>query len=169
MAVLEYPTQQRLLLPWLGWCFALHFTGQRFRDSYQRFLRGDETVPLGVLHMESSGLKALITQRVSDGIETIRKLCGGHGYSALSGLPEISNNYLALCTLEGTAQVLEPQTARYLLRAYKASSIAAPHSDDAPPQQVLGVAAPRSGPTPPRIQGKSKKVSKKSRAPCAES
>ena len=87
MAVLEYPTQQRLLLPWLGWCFALHFTGQRFRDSYQRFLRGDETVPLGVLHMESSGLKALITQRVSDGIETIRKLCGGHGYSALSGLP----------------------------------------------------------------------------------
>ena len=29
--VMDYPTQQRLLLPWLSWCFALHFTGQRFR------------------------------------------------------------------------------------------------------------------------------------------
>ncbi len=121
--VLEYPTQQRLLLPWLGWCFALHFTGHRFRDNYNRFLAGDESgAPLGVLHMESSGLKALITQRVSDAIEQVRKLCGGHGYSALSGLPEISNNYLALATLEGTAQVLEPQTARFLLRLVVATA-----------------------------------------------
>lgn len=77
-------------------------------------------MPLFSLHAESSGLKALITQRVNDGIESLRKLCGGHGYSILSGLPELSANYLALATLEGTQQVLEPQTARFLLRAHQA-------------------------------------------------
>lgn len=49
---------------------------------------------------------------VADGIEACRKMCGGHGFSQFSGLPEVSANYLALATLEGTQQVLEPQTAR---------------------------------------------------------
>ena len=42
---------------------------------------------------------------MNDGIEALRKLCGGHGYSQLSGLPELSANYLAIATLEGTQQV----------------------------------------------------------------
>lgn len=55
-------------------------------------------------------------QSVADGIEAARKMCGGHGFSQFSGLPEMSANYLALATLEGTRQVLEPQTARYTCR-----------------------------------------------------
>lgn len=51
---------------------------------------------------------------MADGIEAARKMCGGHGFSQFSGLPELSANYLALATLEGTQQVLEPQTARYV-------------------------------------------------------
>lgn len=51
-------------------------------------------------------------QSVADGIEAARKMCGGHGYSQFSGLPDLSSGYLALATLEGTQQVLEPQTAR---------------------------------------------------------
>lgn len=51
-------------------------------------------------------------QSVADGIEAARKMCGGHGYSQFSGLPDLSAGYLALATLEGTQQVLEPQTAR---------------------------------------------------------
>ena len=59
---------------------------------------------------------------MSDGIEALRKLCGGHGYSDLSGLPELSKNYLALATLEGTQQILEPQAAKFLLQALKGMS-----------------------------------------------
>lgn len=55
-------------------------------------------------------------QTVADAIEAARKMCGGHGFSQFSGLPEISANYLALATLEGTQQVLEPQTARCVTR-----------------------------------------------------
>jgi len=77
---------------------------------------GDASVPLATLHAESSGLKAWLTQRAADGIEALRKLCGGHGYSASSGLPELSANFLALATLEGTQHVLEPQAARFILK-----------------------------------------------------
>lgn len=41
---------------------------------------------------------------VSDGIEACRKMCGGHGYSNFSGLPDLVNNYVAITTLEGTQQ-----------------------------------------------------------------
>ena len=106
VAVMEHSTQAVGVLPWLAMAFGLHFTGARFRKQYTAFLEHDPAAPpLPVLHAESSGLKALLTQRVADGIEALRKLCGGHGYSALSGLPELSNNYLALATLEGTQQV----------------------------------------------------------------
>jgi acyl-CoA oxidase len=60
-------------------------------------------------------------QTVADGIEAARKLCGGHGYSHAAGLADASANYLALPTLEGTQQVLEPQTTRYLLRCLAAA------------------------------------------------
>ena len=106
VAVIEHATQAVGVLPWLAMAYGLHFTGTRFRKQYTAFLQHDpQAPPLPMLHAESSGLKALLTQRVADGIEALRKLCGGHGYSALSGLPELSNNYLALATLEGTQQV----------------------------------------------------------------
>jgi len=114
--VLDHPTQQLAVMPWLGLCYALHFTGLRFRAEYEKFLRGEAGASLSFLHAESSCLKAFITQRVNDGIEALRKLCGGHGYSQLSGLPELSANYLAIATLEGTQQVLEPQFAKYVLK-----------------------------------------------------
>lgn len=114
--VLEYPSQQRPLMPLLAYAYALHFTGGRMREEYESFLSSRDASILPALHATSSGLKALITQSVADGIETARKLCGGHGYSHASGLPDASANYLALATLEGTQQVLEPQLARHLLR-----------------------------------------------------
>jgi acyl-CoA oxidase len=72
----------------------------------------------------ATATKLMIThtlQTVADGIEAARKLCGGHGYSHAAGLADASANYLALPTLEGTQQVLEPQTTRYLLRCLAAA------------------------------------------------
>mmetsp|Transcript_25584 Transcript_25584/g.35156 ORF Transcript_25584/g.35156 Transcript_25584/m.35156 type:complete len:685 (-) Transcript_25584:208-2262(-) len=114
--VMAHPTQRRGLVPLIAFSYALAFGGARFYKNYEQFLSGDATVSLPALHAESSGLKAYITQAVADGIEKCRKLCGGHGYLQSAGIAELSNNYLALCTLEGTQQVLEPQTARFILR-----------------------------------------------------
>jgi acyl-CoA oxidase len=41
------------------------------------------------LHALSSGLKAVVTFQVAQGIEQCRMSCGGHGYSLASGIPQI--------------------------------------------------------------------------------
>ncbi|CAM9612546.1 unnamed protein product [Ectocarpus sp. 12 AP-2014] len=119
--VLDYPTQQRVLLPLLAHAYALHFAGQHMKSAYHYYLDTQDAEALPDLHATSAGLKALVTQSVADGIEAARKMCGGHGYSQFSGLPDLSSGYLALATLEGTQQVLEPQTARHLLRSLAAA------------------------------------------------
>ncbi|CAM9438551.1 unnamed protein product [Discosporangium mesarthrocarpum] len=116
--VLDYPTQQHTLFPLLALAYALHFSGSHMARAYHSYLETQDATALPDLHATSSGLKALVTQ--ANGIEALRKMCGGHGFSQFSGLPEVSSNYLALATLEGTQQVLEPQTARHLIRAFMA-------------------------------------------------
>ncbi|CAN0149307.1 unnamed protein product, partial [Ectocarpus fasciculatus] len=123
--VLDYPTQQRVLLPLLAHAYALHFAGQHMKSAYHYYLDTQDAEALPDLHATSAGLKSLVAQSVADGIEAARKMCGGHGYSQFSGLPDLSSGYLALATLEGTQQVLEPQTARqarvHLLRSLAAA------------------------------------------------
>ncbi|CAM9403676.1 unnamed protein product [Scytosiphon promiscuus] len=119
--VLDYPTQQRVLMPLLAHAYALHFAGQHMNSAYHHYVDTQDAEALPDLHATSAGLKALVTQSVADGIEAARKMCGGHGYSQFSGLPDLSAGYLALATLEGTQQVLEPQTARHLLRSLAAA------------------------------------------------
>lgn len=129
--VLDYPTQRRALLPLVAWAFALHFQGAAFRGSYERYLADPEgeAPALPGLHAASAGLKALVTGALHAGIETCRRMCGGHGYAQSSGLWELHNDTLAFVTLEGTQQVLEPQTARHLLRARAAARKGKPVED----------------------------------------
>jgi acyl-CoA oxidase len=42
----------------------------------------------------------------ADGIEVARRTCGGHGYSALSGLPRLFASYVQNVTWEGDNNVL---------------------------------------------------------------
>lgn len=44
--------------------------------------------------------------RPQDGIEVARRTCGGHGYSALSGLPRLFASYVQNVTWEGDNNVL---------------------------------------------------------------
>lgn len=116
LAVLEYPTQQQVLMPLLALSYALHFTGAEVRRDYRRYTASQDMSLLPDLHASSAGLKALITYRVSEGVEACRKMCGGHGFLSNAGFVELQTSYLAFCTLEGTKEVLQQQTGRYLLK-----------------------------------------------------
>ncbi len=61
-----------------------------------------------------------------------RRTCGGHGYSKLSGLPTLFQNYVQNVTWEGDNNVLCLQTARYLVKALAGAAAG---------QQVQGSAA----------------------------
>lgn len=53
-----------------------------------------------------SHAQALSTWIATDGCETCRRACGGHGFSMLSGLPTLFSSYAQNVTWEGDNNVL---------------------------------------------------------------
>lgn len=51
-----------------------------------------------------------------DGIEDLRKSCGGAGYLLHSGIAQLGNDYLWQVTAEGDYIILALLTARFLLK-----------------------------------------------------
>lgn len=123
--VIDYQTQQMRLLPLLSSVFAFLACAQwmeaLYADVMQGISRGDVS-SLPEVHAATAGLKALTTSVAVDGIEECRKLCGGHGYSLFSGLPQLYASFLPACTYEGDNTVMQLQVARYLLRAVHQAS-----------------------------------------------
>ncbi|CEG43322.1 peroxisomal acyl-coenzyme a [Plasmopara halstedii] len=71
---------------------------------------------LAELHAVACGLKAWVVERVSNGIETCRRLCGSHGFAQSSNLAHLFAESVGANTYEGTSDVLVQQHARYLLK-----------------------------------------------------
>ncbi|XP_006041428.2 peroxisomal acyl-coenzyme A oxidase 2 isoform X1 [Bubalus bubalis] len=119
--VLDYQTQQQKLFPPLAMAYAFHFVANNllefFRHSYSFILDGDFAL-LPELHALSAGLKAMLSDFCTQGVEQCRRACGGHGYSKLSGLPSLLTRVTASCTYEGENTVLYLQTARFLIKSY---------------------------------------------------
>ena len=120
LQVLDYDNVQQTLLALVAKAYALKFMGKSMMQMYENFDaardRGDFS-SLPELHALSSGLKSLCTDVAAGGIESCRRLCGGHGYSALSGLPTLFASYVQNVTWEGDNNVMYLQAARYLLKA----------------------------------------------------
>ncbi|XP_078399736.1 peroxisomal acyl-coenzyme A oxidase 2-like [Cetorhinus maximus] len=118
--ILDYQTQQQKLLPQLATTFAFHFMASSL-DTFcnqvkvQVKTKGDILL-LPELHALSAGLKAMMSESCSVGVEACRRACGGHGYSTLSGLPTLYTRVVASCTYEGENTVLQLQTARFLMK-----------------------------------------------------
>ncbi|KAL0600964.1 Peroxisomal acyl-coenzyme A oxidase 2 [Plecturocebus cupreus] len=119
--VLDYQTQQQKLFPQLAISYAFHFLAvsllEFFQRSYSAILNRDFSI-LPELHALSTGMKAMMSDFCTQGAETCRRACGGHGYSKLSGLPSLVTRVSASCTYEGENTVLYLQVARFLVKNY---------------------------------------------------
>lgn len=109
LQTIDYENTAGTLLPLVASAFVLQATGRAIWAAYELYeskrARGDfSTLP--ELHALSSGLKSVTTDIASDGIETCRRTCGGHGYSALSGLPTLFASYVQNVTWEGDNNVM---------------------------------------------------------------
>mmetsp|Transcript_37 Transcript_37/g.48 ORF Transcript_37/g.48 Transcript_37/m.48 type:complete len:671 (+) Transcript_37:37-2049(+) len=124
-SVLTYSLQQHRLFSMIATSYAFYFTGfsmmNNFRRVQQAALSGAEDIAsaFSELHASSSGLKSLCTRITADGIEDLRKACGGHGYLLASGFPELSGTYLQSVTVEGDNYLLTQQVLKFLLKALK--------------------------------------------------
>ncbi|XP_069499859.1 peroxisomal acyl-coenzyme A oxidase 2 [Ambystoma mexicanum] len=133
--ILDYQTQQQKVLPQLATSYAIHFVsaylGYFYSEVYNKIKVGNfDSLP--ELHALAAGLKALVTDYCTAGIEVCRRACGGHGYSLLSGLPSLYTKLAASCTYEGENTVLYLQTARFLVKCF-----AAAQSHQALPESVI--------------------------------
>ncbi|ETI57005.1 hypothetical protein F441_00607 [Phytophthora nicotianae CJ01A1] len=122
--VLDYQNQQHVLLPLIGLAYAANFAGRAITalhdDTLELVKRGHGSfaTQIAEVHAVSSGLKALLADRVNDGIEQCRRLCGGCGFLQSSNLAHLFAENVGACTFEGTFDVLVQQHARHLLKAH---------------------------------------------------
>ncbi len=118
-SIIDYQHQKHRLLTLISRAYVNAFAYQTAVETYKALLaqqaRGDHR-KLSYVHMLFCGLKAWATQTAADGAEEARKMCGGHGYMNISGLPEIVAGITAMCTFEGENVVMWGQVARYLMK-----------------------------------------------------
>jgi acyl-CoA oxidase len=98
--------------------FATRHCDAKLEDHFRRIDKEDFSTAQEA-HIPTAGFKAWCTQTAADGAEDCRKSCGGHGYLMISGLPDIVNTCVAMCTFEGENFVLWLQVWRYLASCVK--------------------------------------------------
>lgn len=136
--VLDYTMVQHRLLPLLATTYALHFTGQAmlklYNENQKRLSSGKSMADAGQvladLHATSCALKAFSSTAAAEGLEVSRRTCGGHGYSAFSGIGSYYADYLPTVTWEGDNYMITQQVARYLLKAARAVLARKPANND---------------------------------------
>ncbi|KAI7903394.1 acyl-CoA dehydrogenase/oxidase C-terminal [Cokeromyces recurvatus] len=129
--LLDYPIHQRRLMPLLAQTFAMLFTGTEMTEMYNQMMvrleSAKENDPdmdevmeiLKETHSTSAGLKAFCTWNCLNTIEACRQACGGHGYSAYTGLAQMYQDFAVQCTWEGDNTILTLQLGRYLISSYR--------------------------------------------------
>ncbi|KAI8329509.1 acyl-CoA dehydrogenase/oxidase C-terminal [Chlamydoabsidia padenii] len=129
--LLDYPIHQRRLMPLLAQTFAMLLTGIEMTAMYNTMMgrlesakEGDKDLEeviekLKETHSTSAGLKAFCTWNCLNTIEQCRQACGGHGYSAYTGLAGMYQDFAVQCTWEGDNTILTLQAGRYLISSYR--------------------------------------------------
>ena len=65
----------------------------------------------------SAGMKSVLIKYVVEGMEDLRKSCGGAGYLLNSGIGNSASDYLWTITAEGDYVILSLLTGKYLLNS----------------------------------------------------
>ncbi|KAE8356320.1 hypothetical protein BDV28DRAFT_117472 [Aspergillus coremiiformis] len=124
VAIVMFKSQHYRLLTLIAQSYAILFAAKDFDVQYEQLVReqaNNTHTRLPYMHAVSTGLKAWATSIASAGATEARKMCGGHGFVALSGLPEIEGTVSATVTFEGENYVMWQQLMTYLLKQVQAS------------------------------------------------
>ncbi|KAI9146271.1 acyl-CoA dehydrogenase/oxidase [Paraphysoderma sedebokerense] len=117
--VIMYPSVQYRVFPRIAESYAILFASQHIEHLYTDMLgrlNKFDVSTLPTVHATSSALKSYCTGLAADGIEELRRACGGHGFMMSSGFPYLFANYVPAVTYEGENVLLTQQTSRYLLK-----------------------------------------------------
>ncbi len=120
VAVLDYRTQQRRLMPRLAKTFALHFAQQELTALFGAVISNPEASDRERRQLESlaAGMKAVATWHSIDTIQQCRECCGGAGYLSVNRFAALKADVDIFTTFEGDNTVLILLAARGLLTDY---------------------------------------------------
>lgn len=118
VAILDYPSHQRRLLPRLAAAYALDFAGKSLVRQYLAGLAHPDGMPREVESF-AAGLKAYSSWQTVDTLQTCRECCGGQGYLSINRLPQLRDDADIFTTFEGDNTVLYQLVAKSLLTGYR--------------------------------------------------
>mmetsp|Transcript_28688 Transcript_28688/g.51071 ORF Transcript_28688/g.51071 Transcript_28688/m.51071 type:complete len:639 (-) Transcript_28688:121-2037(-) len=120
--VLDYQLQQYKLIPSIASCFAQLFAGKHLFNLFHAYneasFRGDFSLATEISTL-STCTKTFYTWTTLKNLEVCRRACGGHGYSAYSGIPILFLNYMPTVTFEGDNTVMALVTGKSLLGIFE--------------------------------------------------
>jgi acyl-CoA oxidase len=122
VALLDYRTHQRRLMPLLARTFALHFAQAELLESFHKARSPDhETSERDQRQLESlaAGMKATASWHATETIQTCRECCGGAGYMSVNRFAALKADTDVFTTFEGDNTVLMMLVARGLLTDYR--------------------------------------------------
>ncbi len=125
--VLDYGVQRHRVLKQVAVCVAMRASGSWMNRTIMELsqaaneAQSDATEALVAampeVHASSAGLKGVCCKLASDGMEDLRKACGGHGYLLSSGIASLASDFVWQVSAEGDFIVLLLQTARFLVKS----------------------------------------------------
>ena len=131
--IIDYSVQRYRVLKWTATAYAIRAATRWMVDRRHEVeaTAKEGTGATGVdallndlpeLHATGAGLKALCCVLAADGIEDLRRSCGGHGFLMSSGIAPLEQDYKGPnTTAEGDYVLLSLQTARYLMKSLDAA------------------------------------------------
>lgn len=115
--VMDYQVQAYRLFKQLSAAYAYYFGGRWLGEMFRNIGDiGENVERVKEASATTAGLKSLVTLATLDGIEDLRKCCGGHGYLMSSGVANMLVDYMPNPTFEGDWVILYLQTARFLVK-----------------------------------------------------
>jgi len=121
VAILDYRTHQRRLMPLLAKTYGLHFAQQQLLEQFDTVMSAKEPSDRDRRELESlaAGLKATASWHATASIQTCRECCGGAGYMSVNRFAALKADTDIFTTFEGDNTVLMMLAAKGLLTDYK--------------------------------------------------
>jgi acyl-CoA oxidase len=123
VALLQYRTHQRRLMPLLAKTFALHFAQAELLEKFHAVFSGPESPDRERRELEAlaAAMKATSSWHALHTIQTCRECCGGAGYMAVNRFAALRADTDIFTTFEGDNTVLMMLAARGLLTDFSES------------------------------------------------
>jgi acyl-CoA oxidase len=133
VAILDYRTHQRRLMPLLARTYALHFAQAELLEKFDEVFRSAEPPERGRRELETfgAGMKATASWHATETIQTCRECCGGAGYMHVNRFAALKADTDVFTTFEGDNTVLLMLVAKGRLTDYK------DHFDDLNPRETV--------------------------------